>query len=65
MTTKSGVVTCRCNHMTNFAMLLTANPNRHESDEGHRNALNIISYIGCGVSLLAATLTLLTYALFR
>ena len=51
--------------MTNFAMLLTADPDRHESDEGHRNALNIISYIGCGVSLLAATLTFLTYALFR
>lgn len=51
--------------MTNFAMLLTADSDREESDEDHRMALNIISYVGCGVSLVAAILTLLTYTVFR
>ena len=61
----TGYVECRCNHMTNFAMLLTADQERYESDEGHRRVLNVISYVGCVASLVGALLTLLTYTLFR
>ncbi|XP_028408039.1 adhesion G-protein coupled receptor G4-like isoform X2 [Dendronephthya gigantea] len=63
--TKSGHVTCRCNHMTHFAILLTADPDRDVSDSDHSHALSVISYIGCGISLLAAILTLITYVYFR
>ena len=63
--TKSGHVTCHCDHMTNFAILLTADQDRDERDSDHRDVLSVISYVGCGVSLFAAILTLITYAFFR
>jgi hypothetical protein len=64
-TTKSGHVTCHCNHMTNFAILLTADPERDEKDSDHRHVLSVISYVGCGVSFIAVILTLVTYVFFR
>ena len=51
--------------MTNFAILFTADPNRDETESNHRQALSVISYVGCAVSLLAVILTLLTYSFFR
>ena len=63
--TKSGYMTCHCNHMTNFAILLTADPDRDERDASHRHVLSVISYVGCGISLIAVILTLVTYVFFR
>ena len=63
--TKSGYVTCHCNHMTNFAILLTADPDRDERNTSHRHVLSVISYVGCGISLIAAILTLVTYVFFH
>ena len=55
---------CHCDHMTNYAVLFSAGgPKKH--DEGHAKALSIISYVGCAISLVGLTLTLVTYALFR
>ena len=64
MTPEAGRVKCHCDHMTNFAVLFSASgPKTH--DERHAKALSIISYVGCAVSLVGLTLTLITYSLFR
>ena len=50
--------------MTNFAVLFSAGgPKKHV--EEHAKALSIISYVGCAISLVGLTLTLMTYAMFR
>lgn len=64
MKTEAGRVKCHCDHMTNFAVLFSASgPKTHE--ERHAMALSIISYVGCAISLVGLTLTLITYSLFR
>ena len=64
MKSEAGRVKCHCDHMTNFAMLFSASgPKTHE--ESHAEALSIISYVGCAISLVGLTLTLMTYSLFR
>ena len=61
---EAGRVKCHCDHMTNFAVLFSASgPRTH--DDKHAMALSIISYVGCAISLVGLTLTLMTYALFR
>ena len=55
---------CHCDHMTNYAVLFSAGgPKKHDVE--HAKALSIISYVGCAISLVGLTLTLVTYALFR
>ena len=51
-----GFVTCECDHLTNFALLLDVSQKREQS-----KALSIITWIGCGISLLGLTLTIITY----
>ena len=52
--------------MTNFAVLFSASgPTSHAEHASHALALSIISYVGCAISLVGLTLTLLTYSLFR
>ena len=64
MKTEAGRVKCQCDHMTNFAVLFSASgPKTHE--DRHAMALSIISYVGCAISLVGLTLTLITYSLFR
>ena len=64
MKTEAGRVKCHCDHMTNFAVLFSASgPKTHEAK--HALPLSIISYIGCAISLIGLTLTLITYSLFR
>ena len=64
MKNEAGRVQCYCDHMTNFAVLFSASgPKEH--DDKHNMALSIISYVGCAISLVGLTLTLMTYALFR
>ncbi|KAI0228620.1 hypothetical protein LSAT2_020888 [Lamellibrachia satsuma] len=52
--------TCLCDHLTNFALLLDVYDQGSSLDPEHQVALSVISYIGCGISLLAVTLTLIT-----
>ncbi|XP_077864329.1 adhesion G-protein coupled receptor G6-like [Saccoglossus kowalevskii] len=59
------VTTCECDHLTNFALLMDVYGTASEFDEGHQKALSIVSYIGCGISLLCMLLTLITFLAFR
>lgn len=59
----SGFRICRCNHLTNFAVLMNVGGGKVTPKE--KLALNIITYIGCGISLLAITIMLVTFAVFR
>ncbi|KAL8620952.1 hypothetical protein ACOMHN_044099 [Nucella lapillus] len=56
---------CRCDHLTNFALLMDVYGEGASLSETDKRVLSIISYIGCGVSLVSLLLTLLTYILFK
>ncbi|KAM7449250.1 hypothetical protein ABFA07_002808 [Porites harrisoni] len=59
--TNGSHVVCTCNHLTNFAILMNIKP--QEIPEKHKKALDFITYIGLGVSLLAETITIVAYML--
>ncbi|XP_052213544.1 cadherin EGF LAG seven-pass G-type receptor 3-like isoform X1 [Dreissena polymorpha] len=54
---------CLSHHLTSFAILLDPSPDVSLND--HERILTYISYIGCGISILGLTLTLISYSLFR
>ncbi|XP_069552529.1 adhesion G-protein coupled receptor G2-like [Brachyistius frenatus] len=55
---------CSCNHLTSFAILLDLS--REEIiDPKHAQILTFITYIGCGISAIFLSVTLLTYLLFE
>jgi len=54
LSTSSNIV-CECSHLTNFAVLLSFKP---ITNQVHNFALNFISYIGLGSSLLALLCTI-------
>ncbi|XP_060558292.1 adhesion G protein-coupled receptor L2-like [Ruditapes philippinarum] len=56
------VVVCVCNHLTNFALLMS--PSSTKIDEDQSNALSIISMIGCIVSIICVVLCLAIHAFF-
>ncbi|XP_055954895.1 adhesion G-protein coupled receptor D1 [Patella vulgata] len=56
-------VTCSCGHLTNFAVLMQVVP--FEISESDLQALEVITYIGCSLSIVGATLTILTFILLR
>ncbi|XP_054936602.1 adhesion G-protein coupled receptor D1 isoform X1 [Physeter macrocephalus] len=51
---------CRCTHLTNFAILMQVVP--LELTRGHQMALSSVSYIGCSLSVLCLSITLVTFA---
>uniref|UniRef100_A0A671R5D2 Adhesion G-protein coupled receptor G2 n=1 Tax=Sinocyclocheilus anshuiensis TaxID=1608454 RepID=A0A671R5D2_9TELE len=51
---------CSCNHLTSFAVLLVC-----ISDSLHAIILTFITYIGCGVSAIFLSVTLITYLAFE
>lgn len=51
---------CRCNHLTNFAILMQVVP--IELTTGHRVALSTIGYVGCSISIFCLAITLVTFA---
>ncbi|KAM4890542.1 adhesion G-protein coupled receptor D1 [Sylvia borin] len=51
---------CLCNHLTNFAILMQVVPLKLTRE--HQVALSSITYIGCALSILCLTITLLTFA---
>ena len=53
-------VKCKCNHLTNFALLMDVYGEQKDLME-----LKVITWIGCGVSLLGLILTFITFAAFR
>ncbi|XP_065180637.1 uncharacterized protein LOC135811337 [Sycon ciliatum] len=52
-------IRCSCNHLTNFALLLSKKP--LSSGRG----ITIASYIGCSLSILGLLLTLIAHVFFR
>ncbi|XP_051767347.1 adhesion G-protein coupled receptor G2 [Ctenopharyngodon idella] len=53
---------CACNHLTSFGILLDIS--RTPIPEEHLNILTYITYIGCGISAIFLSITLLTYLAF-
>ncbi|XP_020604905.1 adhesion G-protein coupled receptor D1-like [Orbicella faveolata] len=53
-------VMCHCDHLTSFAVLTRVTPN--QSGKQHELPLTIITYVGCGLSILGCILTIITYA---
>ncbi|KAK2550499.1 Adhesion G-protein coupled receptor D1 [Acropora cervicornis] len=52
-------VTCACNHLTNFAILMQVK--EFHISTHHMKALTVITYVGCGISLFGLVLTLATF----
>lgn len=54
---------CNCNHLTNFAVLMQLGETQASSKipERHQLALEIVTFVGCGLSLLGEVLTILAY----
>ncbi|XP_069071455.1 adhesion G-protein coupled receptor D1 isoform X2 [Pleurodeles waltl] len=52
---------CRCNHLTNFAILMQVVPLKITKD--HQVALSAISYVGCSLSIACLAVTLVTFAI--
>ncbi|XP_029434690.1 adhesion G-protein coupled receptor G7 isoform X3 [Rhinatrema bivittatum] len=49
-----GLLRCSCNHTTNFAVLMSFRPNY-----AYAKPLEIVSYVGCGLSILGLIINLL------
>lgn len=52
-------VTCNCNHMTSFSVLMQVK--EFEIPSKHQFILSLISYIGCGASITACMALILSY----
>ncbi|XP_028392695.1 adhesion G-protein coupled receptor D1-like isoform X3 [Dendronephthya gigantea] len=60
---KDGRTACLCNHFTNFAVL--TNIEEVPLDEGHREALSWLTYVGCAISLICLLATLFIFAVIK
>ncbi|KAF8790711.1 Adhesion G-protein coupled receptor G4 like protein [Argiope bruennichi] len=60
--TKNYVI-CQSTHMTAFSVLLDVTP-RSPKNKSHESIMSIISYIGCVLSIIGLSLTIITYVLF-
>ncbi|KAJ7379075.1 hypothetical protein OS493_018872 [Desmophyllum pertusum] len=58
---------CHCNHLTHFAVLMrvTDDPKVTQPGDPHIQALEIITYVGCGLSLLGEILTVITISCLK
>ncbi|XP_037088776.1 uncharacterized protein LOC119109286 [Pollicipes pollicipes] len=61
---RNGSDVCTCNHLTNFARVFNYEPDIYLS-EAHHRLLDVITYVGCALSLLGLVLTMLTFVLFK
>ena len=57
----SSVTVCECDHLTHFAILLSAAPLK----VSHEVPLQIIGYVGVSLSLFAMLLTITTFIILR
>ncbi|XP_063970911.1 adhesion G-protein coupled receptor D1-like [Lytechinus pictus] len=58
-------VTCLCNHLTSFAVLIDVTPGSAEIDPRHEQIMKLLTWIGCGFSIVACFLTCFGYAILR
>ncbi|CAH3181497.1 unnamed protein product [Porites lobata] len=55
-------ITCTCNHLTNFAVLMHVGAdNERLVPADHKVALKVITYVGCALSLIGEALTAVAY----
>ncbi|XP_075219234.1 latrophilin Cirl-like isoform X6 [Lycorma delicatula] len=54
---------CQCNHLTNFAILMDVQATY--LPPSHQMALQVITYIGCIISVICLILAIITFQLFR
>lgn len=66
-TSKYNLTVCECSHLTNFAQLITGNtklkPNEEESQ--HEKNLNMITMIGCALSIIGLTCIFIMAMVYR
>ncbi|XP_013379590.1 adhesion G-protein coupled receptor G6 isoform X2 [Lingula anatina] len=56
---------CQCDHLTNFALLVDVYGTGSGIDELNRRILMIVTYVGCGLSILGLLLTIISYLAYR
>ncbi|XP_013379586.1 adhesion G-protein coupled receptor G6 isoform X2 [Lingula anatina] len=52
---------CQCDHLTNFALLVDVFGSGSAIDPLNRRILMIVTYVGCGLSVLGLLLTIISY----
>ncbi|XP_052808210.1 adhesion G protein-coupled receptor L3-like [Mya arenaria] len=60
---ESGTVSCHCNHLTNFAVLMSP-ASTSETETVHHRRLGVLSIVGCSISIIGLFLTITTYVYF-
>ena len=59
----TSVTVCECDHLTHFAILLSASP--LNLTQVVTLSLEIIGYVGVSISLVTMTLTIITFAILK
>ncbi|RDD36400.1 Adhesion G protein-coupled receptor L3, partial [Trichoplax sp. H2] len=62
---KKGNYTCACNHLTHFAILLQVTEIDIHNASSLLQEINLVAYIGLGISIASIVLTLLIFTLLR
>ncbi|WAR08044.1 AGRL3-like protein [Mya arenaria] len=60
---ETGTVSCKCNHLTNFAVLMSPTSTT-ETETVHHRSLGVLSIVGCSISILGLVLTIAIYVYF-
>jgi hypothetical protein len=61
---EDGEVTCACNHLTNYAVLMETSTSSEPVVPRVVNTLSILSIVGVGISILGLTFTIATLLVF-
>ena len=48
------IVTCQCNHLTNFAIF-------DDGSDNTSHAMTTVTWVGCAISITGLTVTIVTY----
>ena len=66
-----GYLTCECDHLTNFALLMDISQTRKNvhlasgDPSGTTIALSVVTRVGCGISIFGLALTIINYLYFK
>ncbi|XP_052782340.1 adhesion G protein-coupled receptor L3-like isoform X2 [Mya arenaria] len=60
---EKGIVYCQCNHLTNFAVLMSP-ASTSETETVHHRRLGVLSIVGSSISIIGLFLTITTYVYF-
>ncbi|XP_065903444.1 adhesion G protein-coupled receptor L3-like [Dysidea avara] len=64
-TTNSTFVQCNSNHLTSFAVLVDTSKNNEDNSGSESDALSIVSYIGCVISIVCLLFAIIMIVLLR